>query len=1065
MVLTKIPGDSTWAPWVNDSSNIYILESEFDERHIPKEAKFRWHGYKYRKWWTDSIDVASKLAEYADHTCREELLSIKYQREQSFELSKKASIDREFKAPDGLKYFPFQNAGIQYMLNRTNTLLADNMGLGKLQDVESIVVTPNGYTQIGKLNIGDYVIGLDGKQTKVIGVYPQGWQDIYEVKFSDGVVVRCGLEHLWKVRDNNWKRNKRINGGDGWKVLSLAEMLQYKLINYIGGGTFWIPRQSATEHTKKDLPFDSYFIGVLIGDGSYCGVSLTLVLNDYDYYDIKKHIPDYMSIRQKTGCKEIKYPLSMLRQINSIGLIEKSPDKSIPEIYMVGSIEQRKDLFMGLMDTDGSCHKNRTIFHTRSNKLAIQVKQLVDSLGGYATIREYLRSDQRGLDIQVRIEVDFCPFKVRRKVKEWKPKHKNRISKRSIISIEKAGKAECVCIAVDSPDRLYLTGTGYVPTHNTLQVVGYINEMKSIERVLVVCPNTIKINWKRELNKWLMRKLSVEIANSQYFPDPTMYNIIIANYETVSKFCFKPTTKEINQAKGKDQKLLKKYEYEIEAIQSRIDNDVIKEKIAENKMKIEKLLDKITKDEYDNNNYQEIIAKFPWDLIVVDECHYIKSSKIKRSKSIYRMQAKHKLFLTGTPIVNRPFEIFTFLKYLDPGSWKDKEYYFMKRYCNGSWKGSNVELLPELQKKLRETIMIRRLKQDVLKELPAKIRQVIEIEADDLKQLLKEERELYEQGESKREELQIKLELAKVKDNEEEYRNVVKQLKDVISAQFSELARIRSETAVKKIPYIISHLESVLESENKVVFFCHHHTIIDEVMKHFKEKAVKIDGRITDIDKRQEAIDSFQNNADIKLFVGSIQASGVGITLTASNTVIFGELDWVPGNMLQAEDRCHRISQEKCVLVQLLVLSESIDVKMAHTIIRKAEIIEAALDNNIELEIENEIVDDGEHVRSDKKQIDKLAPYVSNYIKEYVLEGLKILSSICDGARQDDMSGFNRIDTRIGKYLASLNNLTNKQTLLGMKLCYKYRRQLPKRLNDIIYAEIERIKEANSINN
>ena len=96
--------------------------------------------------------------------------------------------------------------------------------------------------------------------------------------------------------------------------------------------------------------------------------------------------------------------------------------------------------------------------------------------------------------------------------------------------------------------------------------------------------------------------------------------------------------------------------------------------------------------------------------------------------------------------------------------------------------------------------------------------------------------------------------------------------------------------------------------------------------------------------KRQNAIDLFQNDPQVKVFIASIQAAKEGITLTASDLVIFSELDWVPGNLSQAEARCHRIGQENHVLVQHLLLNGSLDARMARVVLAKQDILDAALD-------------------------------------------------------------------------------------------------------------------------
>ncbi len=118
------------------------------------------------------------------------------------------------------------------------------------------------------------------------------------------------------------------------------------------------------------------------------------------------------------------------------------------------------------------------------------------------------------------------------------------------------------------------------------------------------------------------------------------------------------------------------------------------------------------------------------------------------------------------------------------------------------------------------------------------------------------------------------------------------------------------------------------------------------VYEQFADCAVMIIGD-TPNNKRQEAVDAFQNREDVRLFVGNIQAAGVGITLTASSHVVFGELSWVPGEITQAEDRCHRIGQKDSVFVQHLVLAGSLDQLIAKVIVYKQNIIDQAVNTEV----------------------------------------------------------------------------------------------------------------------
>jgi SWI/SNF-related matrix-associated actin-dependent regulator 1 of chromatin subfamily A len=214
-----------------------------------------------------------------------------------------------------------------------------------------------------------------------------------------------------------------------------------------------------------------------------------------------------------------------------------------------------------------------------------------------------------------------------------------------------------------------------------------------------------------------------------------------------------------------------------------------------------------------------------------------------------------------------------------------------------------------------QRFMIRRLKQDVLRELPAKRRQTIVLETSRaIRKLLKAERKAFE-----------KLKLR--------YGGKV---------PFLEMSAERKAVAIAKVPQVIEHLCELLESKDKLVVFAHHHEVIDALSLEFGSAAI-VDGR-TSVKARQAGVDRFQNDPSCKLFICSIQVGGTGFTLTAADTVVFAELDWVPGNLTQAEDRLHRIGQRRSVLVQHIVLNGSIDADMVETLIRKQKIVTETLE-------------------------------------------------------------------------------------------------------------------------
>lgn len=412
----------------------------------------------------------------------------------------------------------------------------------------------------------------------------------------------------------------------------------------------------------------------------------------------------------------------------------------------------------------------------------------------------------------------------------------------------------------------------------TIQAIGVINCMENPRNVLIVCPASLKLNWRRECMKWLVhRTLGIHLATSQYWPKQHVLDsgrIVIVNYDI-----------------------------------------------------LEKLLPQLT--------------AITWDVLIADECHKVKNPEAIRTKAFMSIQATKRLMLTGTPIVNRPRELYSMLKYLDPVTYRNWTP-FRQRYCDDSRDGaSNLE---ELQDRLRGSLMIRRLKSEVLADMPPKLRQIIEVPASrgDLDAELMGLSSIG--GEGVIDGLISQLTQTELTGNSEDYAEHVGKLKGPQQlAAFTELARIRHETALAKVPAVIQHIKECLESTSKIVVFAHHKDVVQQLAEAFDREAVTLTGDDA-MDKRQQSVDRFQEDSSVRVFIGSITAAGVGLTLTAASHVVFAELDWVPANMSQAEDRCHRIGQNDTVIVQHVVLEGSLDARIASILVEKQEIIDRALD-------------------------------------------------------------------------------------------------------------------------
>jgi SNF2 family DNA or RNA helicase len=315
-------------------------------------------------------------------------------------------------------------------------------------------------------------------------------------------------------------------------------------------------------------------------------------------------------------------------------------------------------------------------------------------------------------------------------------------------------------------------------------------------------------------------------------------------------------------------------------------------------------------------------------VVVIDEAHYIKTNKAVRTRAVKQLVrgVPHLIGLTGTPIVNRPIEAFNILQLIDKTAvpnWRT----YTQRYCgprhNGfGWTYNGATHTQELHDKLTATVMLRRRKADVLTDLPAKLRSFVPIEIDNRDDYTAAERDF----------------LAWVRDKEGQAA-----ARRARRAQtLTRVTALRDLAAKGKLAQAVDWIADVVET-TKLVVFAVHREMIDTVYRKFNRIAVKIAGDVNE-KERQQAIERFQGDPNCRLFVGQIQAAGTGITLTAASHIAFLELPWTPGELLQAEDRCHRIGQRDQVTVYYLLAASTIDEDMAHLIDRKREVLNSVLD-------------------------------------------------------------------------------------------------------------------------
>lgn len=354
-------------------------------------------------------------------------------------------------------------------------ILASRPSLGKAQPLTANVLTANGFTPMGDIQIGDKLASIDGEPSTVTGIFPQGIKDVYEVEFSDGRKTECCLDHLWSVTYRDW---------EGPRVLTtqrLIEMLKCKRYQR----RVWIERYSGKmgDDTDVDLPIEPYTLGVLLGDG--CRASgVKFSKPDMELVNlVESRLPDDCTIssnhttsthaiimRKKSWNRHSSVHAAMI----SMGLHMKySYEKFIPKEYFSASYSQRLELLRGLMDTDGD-NGSMPSYTTTSPQLADDFVFLVRSLGMICSrnsrITHYTHNGERRagrLSYRINISANdpTILFNLSRKKYSGNPAHTRGMSL-TVKSITLIGQKECQCITVSHQSQLYVTDD-FIITHNS----------------------------------------------------------------------------------------------------------------------------------------------------------------------------------------------------------------------------------------------------------------------------------------------------------------------------------------------------------------------------------------------------------------------------------------------------------------------------------------------------------------------------------------------------------------------------------------------------------------------
>jgi SWI/SNF-related matrix-associated actin-dependent regulator 1 of chromatin subfamily A len=377
------------------------------------------------------------------------------------------------------------------------------------------------------------------------------------------------------------------------------------------------------------------------------------------------------------------------------------------------------------------------------------------------------------------------------------------------------------------------------------------------KKTLIICPASLKINWQREIENYSNK--SVFIAEGKNFS--TDHDFVIINYDIIKNF---------HDPKKKD------------------DSQILR-------------------------------ANF--DLVVIDEAHYIKNSQAQRTKLINDIvkNVDRLWLLTGTPMTSRPIDYYNLLNLVDSPVAKNWMAYVI-RYCEGYqfkvgarkvWNVMGASNLEELRDRT-SNLVLRRLKEDVL-DLPDKIITPV----------------------------YLRLKSKKYEEVMGDYYNWYEKNPDEsksLTVQFTKLTQVRQVIADEKISQTIELAENIIEQDKKVIIFCNFTNSLEKIVEHFGKAAVRLDGSMSKPD-RQNSVDRFQTDPKVKVFVGNIKAAGVGITLTAAEAVIMNDLSFLPSDHSQAEDRAYRYGQKNNVLVYYPIFENTIEGIIYDILNKKKQVI------------------------------------------------------------------------------------------------------------------------------
>jgi superfamily II DNA or RNA helicase len=767
-------------------------------------------------------------------------------------------------------------------------ILADEMGLGKSLATHIPILTPGGWRRFGDVCVGDEVMNAQGGISRVTGVYPQGELEAFRVTFSDGASTICSDDHLWAV--NTALRKSR---GNPYRVLTLREIRE-RLHDAAGNARHYIP-VAAPMHFPSEgaLPIDPYLLGCMLGDGGMTQRTLMLTTADAELretcnallptgtefgprgrYD---HALRYTEPAGKVAIEQFK---ADLRELGIDGL--GSHRKFVPSPYKFASISDRLSMLQGLMDTDGFVGKDGHVeFSSSSDHLAHDVAFLVRSLGG--TARLHYKAEPKytykgealvgkpAWRVTVALPPEFNPFRLSRKADAYPGRSKYPPS-RAIVNVEPIGKYPMQCIAVDSPDHLFVVDE-FIVTHNTVQVLSYLLRRKHLEGgspSLVIAPTSVTHTWENEIAR------------------------------------FAPELKTLRLHSGSERAA--RYDQVMDA-------DVVITSYALARLDAQQL------------------SQFKFRTLILDEAQNAKNPSSQIARVVRSLHAEHRLALTGTPVENSLRDLWAIFAFVEPGL-LGTETSFRRRF-EIPISENDPKAIETLRSRL-EPFLLRRTKEDVAPELPDRTEVSL---ACDLSPL---QRRLYRGvAEAARRDVFAVVEQQGIEHASVHVLAALTRLRQICAHPGLLFEEYRDEPeASAKFEAFLETVDEILSGGHRLLVFSAFASMLRIMRTALDKRDIAygyLDGSTKDKD-RQDEVARFMRPDGPPLFLCSLKAGGVGLTLTAADYVILYDPWWNPAVERQAIDRTHRIGQHRAVTAYRLVSSGTVEEKIRALAERKSSL-------------------------------------------------------------------------------------------------------------------------------